>query len=91
MKRFYFGSDDDEDGEDAEAFDAPGPSEFIAMTNVESPFKHLLDCSIRVCEKNFFWRFLSPADKMQMIKKVFDSFSQLEMEYEGDAEIRDEM
>lgn len=91
MKRFYFGSEDDEDGEDAEAFEAPSPSDFIAMANVESPFRHLMDCSIRVCEKSFLWRFLSPEDKVQMIRKVFDSLSQIEMEYEDDADLRDEM
>lgn len=91
MKRFYFGSEDDGDEEDAEAFEAPSASELIAMTHMESPFRHLMDCAIRVCEKNFVWRFLSPEDKTQMIRKVFDSLSQMEMEYEGNAEIRDEM
>lgn len=93
MKRFYFGSDDEGDDEetDADAFDMPSASEFIAMAGSESPFRHLMDCSIRICEKNFVWRFLSPEDKIAMIKNVFDGLANMEKEYEGDADIRDEM
>jgi hypothetical protein len=94
MKRFYFGSEDDggeEEESDAEAFGMPSASEFIAMAGSESPFRHLMDCSIRICEKNFVWRFLSHEDKIAMIRSVFEGLSNIEKEYEGDADIRDEM
>lgn len=93
MKRFYFGSEEDGDEDEAgeDEFDMPLPSEFIAMAAPESPFRHLMDCSIRICEKNFVWRFLSPADKVTMIRDVFDRLSQIEKEYERYADIRDEM
>lgn len=92
MKRFYFGSEDGDEGEEgeADAFDMAG-QEFIAMAAPESPFRHLMDFSIRICEKNFVWRFLSPSDKVAMIREVFERLSQIEKEYERHAEIRDEM
>lgn len=91
MKRFYFGSEDEGDEDDSEAFEMPSPGELIAMTQVESPFRHLMDSSIRVCERTFGWRFLSPEEKLKMINRVFAGLSALEREYEGDADLRDEM
>ena len=94
MKRFYFSGDDDaeeEDDADSEAFHMPPPSEFIAMGQMESPFKHLMDCAIRICERTLVWRLLSPEDKVKSVRSVFDSLAEIEREYEGDAEIRDEM
>lgn len=93
MKRFYFSGDDDagdEEDAEAEAFRFP-PPEFLAMGQIESPFKHLMDCAIKICEKNFVWRFMSPVDKVNTIKTVFEGLATIEREYEKDAEIRDEM
>jgi hypothetical protein len=91
MKRFYFGSEDEGEEEDGEGFEMPSASELIAMTQVESPFKHLMDSSIRVCERSLVWRFLSPEEKLKMINKVFAGLSAIEREYEGDADLRDDM
>lgn len=91
MKRFYFGSEDEGEDDEVEGYDMPSPSEFMAMAHVESPFRHLMDCSIRICERNFVWRFMSPEDKIAMIKNVFEGLANMEKEYERDAEIRDEM
>lgn len=91
MRRFYYGSEDEDDDEDAEGFEMPSASELIAMTQVESPFKHLMESSIRVCEKSLLWRFLSPDDKLKMIEKVFAGLSAIEREYEADADLRDEV
>lgn len=94
MKRFYFSGDDDggeEDEADSEAFPMPSPSEFIAMGHIDSPFRHLLDCAIRMCERTLVWRFLAPEEKVKNVRMVFKSLAQIEREYEGDAEIRDEM
>lgn len=91
MKRFYFGSEDEGDNDDAESFEMPSASELIAMTNSESPFRVLIESSVRICEKNFVWRFLSPDDKVAMIRKVFEGLAHMEKEYERDAQIRDEV
>lgn len=91
MKRFYFGSDDERDDDEADSFDMPSPSEFISMGEIESPFKSLMECSIRVCERSVMWRFLSAESKLKMINSVFAGLSAIEREYETDADIRDEM
>lgn len=93
MKRFYFGSDEEGEGEedDSESFEMPHASGLIAMTPTESPFGNLLECSMRLCEKSIFWRFLSIEDRLKMIKKVFEDLANMEKEYEGYADIRDEV
>ena len=93
MRRFYYGSEDedDEDDEDLEGFEMPSASEFISMTQIESPFKNLMESSIRVCERNFFWRFLSLGGKLKMIQKVFAGLSAIERGYEKDANLRNEV
>jgi hypothetical protein len=91
MKRFYFGSEGEDEDEDGEGFEMPSASELIAMTQADSPFKHLMDSSIRVCERSLVWRFLSPEEKLKMINKVFAGFAAIEREYEGDADLRDGM
>lgn len=87
MKRFYFGNDDEGDEDEMEDFVPPSPAELIAMTQMESPAKHLMDSAIRVCEKHIAWRFMSPDDKVTMIKKVFKGLSAISQEYEDDAQI----
>lgn len=92
MKRFYFGSegeeDEDNNDEDSDSFESPHISEFMAMTGpVESPFKYLMDFSLRICERNMFWRFVPVVDKIRLLKEVFNSMTQIEEEYERDADI----
>lgn len=91
MKRFYFGSEDEGEEDDAEAFEMPSASELIAMTQMESPFRHLMDSSIRVCERSLVWRFLSPEEKLKMIESVFAGLAAIEREYDRNADIRDDM
>lgn len=91
MKRFYFGSEEDGEGEDMDSFESMPPPEFLAMAHMESSFVHLMELSVRVCEKNIVWRLLSPDDKLSMIRKVFEGISEIEKGYDKDAEIRDEM
>jgi hypothetical protein len=91
MKRFYFGSDEEGDEDDSESFEMPPSSGLIAMTPAESPFGNLLECSVRLCEKSVFWLFLPADKKLNMVKKVFEELVQMEKEYEGYADIRDEM
>jgi len=93
MKRFYFGSsgDEDGDGDEDEAFEMPSTPELISMAQFESPFCKLLESAIRICESNFMWRFLSSDDKAASVKNVMGVLSQMEKEYEDNAQIRDEM
>lgn len=92
MKKFYFGGDggddegDDEDM-DMEGMHMPSPAELIAMTQVESPSRYLMDSAIRVSEKSFMWSLMSPDDKIAMIRKVFEALAGMIKEYEIDAEI----
>jgi len=87
MKRFYFGSDDGGDDEDAEDFDPPLPADFISMAQIESPWRHMLDSTIRICEKSLMWRFMSPSRKIDMVRKVFDGLAEIQQEYEQNADI----
>jgi len=87
MKRFYFGNDDEEDEDEMEDFVPPSPAELIAMTQMESPARHLMDSAIRVCERHIAWRFMSPDDKVTMINKVFKGLAAISQEYEDDAQI----
>jgi len=93
MKRFYFGSDEEGEGdeEESEAFDIPPASGLIAMTPVESSVGNLLECSLRMCEKSLFWLFLPVDKRLNMVKKVFEELVHMEKEYEQYADIRDEM
>jgi hypothetical protein len=91
MKRFYFGSEDEGDEEDAESFEMPSPAEIIAMTQMESPFRNLMDSAMRVCERSLVWRFTPPEEKLKTIKMVFDGLAAIEREYEKNADLRDEL
>lgn len=76
MKRFYFGDDEDEDEENLESdpnFMFPDPSEFITMAQFENPDNHILNCSIKICEKSWFWNFYKVSTKVKMIREVFES------------------
>jgi len=83
MKRFYFGDDDGGDEEDGGEFEMPPPT----MAQVESPARHLMDCSIRMCEGTFGWRFMSPEDKVAMVSKVFKGLAEIRKEYDEDADL----
>lgn len=87
MKRFYFGNDEGGEEEDADDFGPQLPSEFISMAPFESPWRHLIESSIRVCERSIMWRFMSPTGKMNMIKKVFEGLSEMQEEYEQNADV----
>jgi hypothetical protein len=79
MKRFSFGGD--EDNEDEEEMDAesearymfPDPSEFITMTQFENPDHNLLNYTIKICEKSWFWNFYRVSTKIKMIRQVFEN------------------
>lgn len=82
MKRFYFGNEEGDDDEEGEEFDdprfmMPDPTEFITMAGLESPYKHLLDCAIRICEKSLFWRLFGAGRKISMIRQVFSDLQKL--------------
>lgn len=87
MKKFYFGGDEDGDDEDMEDMEAPGPHEIIAMTQMDSPSRHLMELAVRVCEKSIVWGFTSPEDKIAAVKKVFDALVDMEKEYDLDADV----
>jgi hypothetical protein len=90
MKRFYF--NDDEDGEEEEdriddsMFMVPDATELIAMTQFENANQQILNCSIKICENSFFWRFYKVSSKLKMIGEVFESLMKL-MEGPDDAQI----
>jgi hypothetical protein len=87
MKRFYFGdeNEDEEDSEDPmEMF--PDPSEFISMTQFENPDHHIINCSIKICEKSWFWNFYKISKKTKMVQEVFESLKKL-LEGNKNAEI----
>ena len=79
MKRFSFGGD--EDNEDEDEMDAesearymfPDPSEFITMTQFENPDHNLLNYTIKICEKSWFWNFYRVSTKIKMIAQVFEN------------------
>lgn len=85
MKRFSFGGD--EDNEDEDDFDAeaeaearymfPDPSEFITMTQFENPDHNLLNYTIKICEKSWFWNFYGASTKIKIIKDVFENLKSL--------------
>jgi hypothetical protein len=87
MKRFYFGNDEGGDDDESEEFEPPLPTEFISMSQIESPWRHMLDSAIRICEKSLMWSFMSPASKMETVQKVFRGLSEIQQEYEQDADI----
>jgi len=90
MKRFYF--NDDEDGEDEDdnmdesMFMVPDATELIAMTQFENTNQQILNCSIKICESSFFWRFYKTSSKLKMIGEVFNGLMKL-MEGLDDAQI----
>jgi len=75
MKRFFFEEEDD-DNEDEMMEDSGRMPEFVpeffAMSQQENPAIHILNCSVRICEQNFFWRFFSQSKKMAMVRSVFN-------------------
>lgn len=89
MKRFYFNNDEeDEDDEDMDDpnFMMPDPSEFISMARLDNPDQYLLECSLRMCEKSFLWRFFSVEKKISMVSMVFIDLKKL-TEGMDDAEV----
>jgi hypothetical protein len=82
MKRFFFEEEDDDNDEDMTE-DGEGRMmpefipEILAMSGQTNPAAHILDCSIRICEKSFFWRFMSISKKIKMVESVFGDLSQL--------------
>ena len=75
MKRFFFENEDDDGdddmmGEAGQDFPEMIP-EIFAMAHQDDPYRHILDCSIRICEQSAFWRFTSISRKTEMVKKVF--------------------
>jgi hypothetical protein len=77
MKRFFFEDEEDDDDGDEEMMGEAGRGfpemipEIFAMPHQDDPYRHILDCSIRICEKSMFWRFISLSKKTSMIEKVF--------------------
>jgi len=87
MKRFYFGNDEGGEEDEGNEFEMPPPTEFISMTQMESPARHLMDCSIKMCEGTFGWRFMSPDDKLAMVAKVFKGLAEIRKEYDENADL----
>lgn len=74
MKRFFFDEEEDDEGDDDEMMEDASYAfpEFLAMAHqMGDPSQHLLDCSIRICERTLLWRFRSMDGKMLMIEEVF--------------------
>jgi hypothetical protein len=74
MKRFFFDEEEDDEGDDEEMMEGADYAfpEFLAMAHqMGDPNQLLLDCSIRICERTFLWRFRSLDKKMLMIEEVF--------------------
>lgn len=89
MKRFYFGDEENEDEDESEVDPMnmfPDPSEFIAMTQFENPDHYILNCSIKICEKSWFWNFYGISKKIKMIREVFE-YLKILLEGNTDAEI----
>ena len=79
MKRFFFdeGEDDEDDDEMKEEAGYAFP-EFLAMAHqMDDPNQQILNCSIRICEQTFLWRFRSVNRKMTMIEEVFGKLKAL--------------
>lgn len=81
MKRFFFEEEGDDDED--EMMDEAGRMmpefipEFLAMSNQENPANHILSCSVRICERSFFWRFMGITKKMRMVQSVFEDLTRL--------------
>jgi hypothetical protein len=91
MKRFYFGGEDDEEGEDEDDLDEtkfmmPDAAELIAMTHLGDSDQHILNCAIKICEKSLFWRFRSLSYKLNAFEEAFNRIRKL-TEGQEDAEI----
>lgn len=83
MKRFHFGDDEENDDEeeinDEERF-IQSPDFFsMAQFPLESG-NPLLDYSIKICEKSFFWKFYSLQTKLSKIKETYIFLIDLEEE-----------
>ena len=87
MKRFYFGNDEGGDDEDGDEFEPPLPTEFISMAQIDSPWRHMLDSAIRICERSLTWRFKSSASKIEEIRNVMEGITDMHEEYQQDADI----
>jgi hypothetical protein len=90
MKRFYFGEDDEDSGEDEEfdetKFLMPDAAELISMTQFDNPDQHILNCAIKICEKSLFWRLRSLSYKLKAFETAFTTIKKL-TEGQNDAEI----
>lgn len=75
MKRFEFDSEDEDDN------DEMTNQGFFSMIPMDSE-EDLMDQSIRICEKNFFWKFYSIDKKIKDLEKIY--YFLLSVQEEGD-------
>lgn len=79
MKRFYF--DDEEENEDEDDIESrfmfPDPSEFITMTQFESPNQYILNYALKICENSWFWRFYGISKKTKIVADVFEELKKI--------------
>lgn len=75
MKRFEFDSEDEDDN------DEMTNQGFFSMIPMDSE-EDLIDQSIRICEKNFFWKFYSIDKKIKDLEKIY--YFLLSVQEEGD-------
>lgn len=87
MKRFSFNEDDgseDEDNLDEMQFFMPS-SEFVSMGQFVDPHQDLLNLSIKICEKSFFWKLYTAQKKVRIIEDVFKKLKSFTEEGDRDA------
>ncbi len=76
MKRFFFDEEDDDEEDmmnEAENMLPGFIPEILAFPQQES--QNVLNCSIKICESSFFWRFMSIEKKMKILSKVFENIT----------------
>jgi hypothetical protein len=67
LKRFNFEEDDDEENNNDEMFNQG----FFSMGPFPIPEDGIIDQSIKICEKNFFWKFYSIDKKLKDLEKTY--------------------
>lgn len=76
MKRFFFDDEEDDDEiDEAEDMLPEFVPEILAFPQQESLSQNILNCSIKICESNFFWKFMSIEKKMKILSSVFEKIT----------------
>lgn len=79
MKRFRFDDDEENEEENDEENHHMGP-EFFSMAQFPLDYgnNNILDSSIKICEKSFFWKFYKLQTKLNKIKEAYNFLRDLE-------------